>query len=129
MSQQQVDSKITPEMAIFIQLDELNGRLARLTDLTQDTIALGHRFTRLISVTDVPRKIAFQAIGYTMYNNGNSASAVYTTDEGPQVMTGLEAGLDPGDSEYVSLRTRQEVVFWIQCAAGGTATVRIRALL
>jgi len=128
-------AKVSPEVAIFIQLDEMTGRLAQLTELIEKQTAIGNRFTRTISVTDAPQRVAFEAIGYSLFNDGadpdpgDGTDTVYTSDSGPQVNTEWEAGLKRGDSESVDLRIRQRVEFWIACAAGGTATVRLRAMI
>ena len=127
INREKVDAKVTPEMAIFVQLDELNGRIGQLTEMIDSTRAHGLRHTRIISVTDVPQIVVFDAIAYTLYNDG--PNTVYTSDQGPQVMTGVEAGLASGESDYVDLRRRQPTQFWVACASAGTASLRLRILI
>ena len=127
MMQKTVDAKISPEMAMFVQLDEINGRLKNLTDLIETTTAEGKFFTRVISVTDQPHRINFKAFGYTLFNDGDDT--VYTSDQGPQVDTGsITAGLEANEHDVVNFNKRAMVELWIACAAGGTATVRIRGI-
>lgn len=127
MMQRPPDGKVTPEMAMFIQLDELNGRLAEVADLLRSARSTGKQFTQVISVTDVPQLVWFVAYGYTMYNDGTGT--VYTSD-GPQVIAvaAQQAGLASGESDVVNLGALQAVQFWIATTAGATATVRIRAV-
>ena len=123
-----LDTKITPEMAIFIQLDELNGRLAKLTDVMDRMQARGIRTNKLVSVTDTPARIAFPAIAYSISNDG--PNTIYTNDLSPDFPALInEAGLESGESEAIDLKSRQMVEFWIVTVAGGAATVRLRILL
>lgn len=122
------DAKITPEMAVFVQLDELNGRMAELTALIASTIPKGINFSvDPISVTDVPTEVRFDVIGYTLFNDG--PNTIFTSDYGPAISTGGESGLESGDSDVKNLVAPRRVIFWIVCAALETATVRIRGLI
>ena len=116
-----LDAKVTPELAVFIQLDELNGRLSELTDLMEKMTSHGRRRTLKLSVTTTPQRVSFDAIGYGVYNDGTGT--VYT-DDTPNVDTG-GAGLNNNDMESVDLKIRQPVEFWIRTNTG-TATVRVR---
>ena len=121
-----LDGKVTPEMAMFIQLDELNGRLAEVADLLRQARSTGKQFTQVLAVTTVPQYVWFRAYGYTVYNDG--AGAVFTGDtQNVVTVSPPNASLASGESDVVNLGSLQDVAFWIATSTG-TATVRIRAV-
>ena len=130
--EQRLDAKITPDLAIFIQLDELNGRLSKLTDLLEQMSAEGVRRTLVLLVTTTPQEVIFEAISYALVANtvaqGGGGATVYTEDTANIDRSANAAGIAAGESESVDLKRRQRVRFWI-ATASGTATVRVRILI
>lgn len=121
-----IEGKVTPEAAQLITQDEIAGRLADLFDLIESTISHGNAWTRVVDVTEIPKRVVFEAHSYTLFNDGTAT--IFTEPNGPQVITdsSIVAGVDQGDQDYVALGSRRTVEFWIACAEGETARVRIR---
>lgn len=120
--------RVTPEMAIFREMNELNARISQLSQAVRESQATGRRFNRVISVTSTPVMVEFDAYGYAMWNDG--PNSVFTGDAGPDIPTdSLRAALEPHETEHLNFSRRLHVVFWLRCRDGETASVRIRGLL
>lgn len=127
-SQGKIDAKVTPEMATFIMLDELNTRMAEFVDLTKQAFAEGKERSWVVNVTPIPQEVEFFAKSYTLFNDGNST--VFTQEIGDGTLNTIStenAGLEAGDDESVQLGRKTLVRFRIACPSGGSAIVRIRA--
>lgn len=104
------------------------GLLERIRLALVDGRPTGEEVKRVVSVTATPQEVTLDVVSYTMFNDG--PNEVYTGQQGPQVDTvsGLNPPLNPGDSDAVNFGRRTEVRFWIVCASGETASVRIRGV-
>ena len=123
----QLEGKVTPEMAMFILLDEIAGRLAAVEGILKNQQAEGHFYNITLSVTAVPQEVRFKAFGYTLFNDG--ANEVYTSEQ-QNVDTGSRAGaIQAKASDQVSFGAIVDTRFWIACASGETASVIIRVLV
>ena len=133
IERRQLDGKVTPEAAQFIQLDDLNIRMGKMVKLlevlTENDIKrqqrepLGIFWDRVVNVTTAPVEVTIDAVSYTLVNDG--PATVYT-DTSQQVFTGAsKAGLIAGESDNVQFGGRTRTTFWV-ATSSGTATLRIR---
>ena len=116
-------AKVTPEVLQTIQLDEIAGRLAQLTELLEREEPSGDLVSDTVSVTDVPKEVNIgEWVRVTLFNNaGGSNVYIYNTRKPADTTDGYLAASD-SLSLNNSRRTRKR--FYLVCAAAGTATVR-----
>ena len=111
-----------------------NATVAILSGLERIHAALidgrpeGIEVKRVLSVTATPQLVELDVVSYTLFNDG--ANAVFTSASGPQMVTNssFNPPLNSGDADAITFGRRTKVVFWIACATGETATVRIRGM-
>jgi len=133
MTTRQLDAKVTPEVAQYIQLDDLNIRMAKMVKLlealAEDAVERkqlepqGIIWDRVVSVSTSPVEVTITASSYTLVNDG--PSTVYTDSSQQVVTNAFKAGLTAGDSENALFGRVTRITFWAATSTG-TATLRIR---
>lgn len=131
--ERRLDGKVSPEVAQFIQLDDLNLRVSKMVKLLEILASNEERrqqlepqgifWDRVVNVSTVPVEVTIKAASYTLVNDG--PATVYT-DSSQQVTTSAnKAGLNAGDNDSAAFGRVTRVTFWA-ATASGTATLRIR---
>lgn len=117
-------TKVTPEVLQSILLDEIAGRLAAIQDRLDKAVPLHYVVSKIVSVTEVPTEVNLGVwVKATLFNNtGSNNVYVYNTR---QIADSRDAYLAAGDSLPLDKGERTTDRFYLVCAAGGTATVRI----
>lgn len=119
--------ELPPDAHVFLQLNELNGRLEHLTRALVEDKPIGLEVNKVLHVTDQEQEVSFWAVSYTMYNDGTGS--VYTQDKGTGTFAKDSTRNPPlrmNEPQVVNFGRRTNVNFLIACASGETATVRIR---
>jgi hypothetical protein len=117
------DGKVTPEVLQSILLDEVAGKLSDVIELLKQQIPSGHIVSSSVFVTDEPVEVNLGLwVKTTLYNDGPDDIYVYNNRQFPSTQ---DAALKMGDSLPVDKGRRTAERFYLVCASGGTATVRI----
>ena len=113
--------KVTPEVMMIVYLDEIAGRLAELQDALAEITAEGYLKSATLPVTEEPTRVPIYARHFSLYNNGTNSIYILQHDGKPL----KEAEIKKDGHFNLDFQTKRHRDFWIVCASGGTATVRI----
>ena len=114
--------KVTPEVMMIVYLDEIAGRLAELQDALTEVTAEGFLSGKSISVTDNPVRIPIVARHLSLYNDG--ADSIYILQLKGKPLAG-DAEIKKNGQFSLDFQTRKARNFYLVCASGETATVRV----
>lgn len=114
--------KVTPEVMMIVYLDEIAGRIAELQETISDITREGELTSYSLNITASPTKIPLTCRYFSLHNDGASSIYVFQSKMKPlsrdaEIKISGELKLDFG-----IVRQRD---FYIVCASGGSATIRI----
>jgi len=123
VSLDEIKGKVTPEVVQSVLLDELLGRMITIQELLENQVPVYHLVSTIVSVTDVPTEVNLGTwVDCTMYNDGADNVYIYNQWNLPGTD---DSYLASGENLKIDNNQRTNKRFYLVCASGGTATVRI----
>ena len=114
--------KVTPEIMMIVYLDEIAGRLAELQEQLAEVTAEGYFQGNEHPVTDNPSPVYILAKGMTIHNDGTNS--VYMLSHKGKPLSN-DAEIKKNEELDLDFGTRRRRTFYLVCASGETAAVRI----